>query len=200
MHVKEQKRTLRERIWKLMKEENIATPPFPLENRIPNFEGSEEAARLATTLEEWKKARVIFSNPDSAQKKLRELVLKEGKILIMATPKLKEGYLMIEPEEVKGKEKEASSIAGAFEFGKKLERLLKPDLIITGCVAVDKRGFRLGKGGGYGDREISTFLKEFGEIKVITTVHDLQIVEEVPLEEFDTCVDYIVTPTKIIKL
>jgi len=27
--------------------------------------------------------------------------------------------------------------------------LEEPDLIITGCVAVDKKGWRLGKGGGY---------------------------------------------------
>jgi 5-formyltetrahydrofolate cyclo-ligase len=77
--------------------------------------------------------------------------------------------------------------------------LPKPDLIITGCVAVDKEGWRLGKGGGYGDREIKTFLEKFGKIPVITTVHELQIVNEVPHENHDTKVDYIVTPNKIIK-
>lgn len=62
----------------------------------------------------------------------------------------------------------------------------RPDLIITGCVAVNKDGWRLGKGGGYGDKEIKTFLEKFGKIPVVTTVHDLQIVEEVPHDKLDT--------------
>jgi 5-formyltetrahydrofolate cyclo-ligase len=200
MEIKEQKKILREKIWRLLEEKGVARFPLPLKDRIPNFEGSDEAAKLVSTLQEWKKANVIFANPDFAQQKVRELALRQGKILIMATPRLKEGYLRIDPQEVKGREEEASTIKGAFRLGKKLERLPKPDLIITGCVAVDKEGWRLGKGGGYGDKEIATFIEEFGKITVVTTLHDLQIVEEVPHQEFDTQVDYIVTPTKIIKL
>jgi len=197
--IEEKKQKLREKIWKILEEKKIAKFPLPCFGRIPNFEGAEKAAKLLATLPEWKKAKIIFSNPDSAQRPVRELVLKEGKILIMATPRLKKGYLKIDPREVKGKEKEASTIAGAFKYGKPIKDLPKPDLIVTGCVAVDKEGWRLGKGGGYGDREIKTFLEKFGKIPVITTVHDLQIVEKVPHNEKDTKLDYIVTPNKIIK-
>jgi len=197
--IKIEKQKLREKIWKILEEKGVARFPLPLKGRIPNFEGSEKAAKLLTTLPEWKKAKVIFSNPDSAQQPVRELVLKEGKILIMATPRLKKGYLKIDPREVKGKEKEASTIKGAFKYGKSIKDLPKPDLIITGCVAVDKEGWRLGKGGGYGDKEIKTFLEKFGKIPVITTVHELQIIEKVPHDDLDTKVDYIVTPNQIIK-
>jgi len=197
--IKIEKQKLREEIWKILEEKGVARFPLPLKDRIPNFEGSEKAAKLLTTLPEWKKAKVIFSNPDSAQQPVRELVLKEGKILIMATPRLKKGYLKIDPKEVKGKEKEASTIKGAFKYGKSIKDLPKPDLIITGCVGVDKEGWRLGKGGGYGDKEIKTFLEKFGKIPVITTVHELQIIEKVPHDDLDTKVDYIVTPNQIIK-
>jgi 5-formyltetrahydrofolate cyclo-ligase len=197
--MKEKKKILREKIWRLLEEKGVARFPLPLKDRIPNFEGSDQASKLVSTLQEWKKAKIIFANPDFAQQKVRELALREGKVLIMATPKLKEGYLRIDPKEVKGREEEASTIAGAFRFGKKLGKLPKPDLIITGCAAVDKKGWRLGKGGGYGDREIAIFIKEFGKIIVVTILHDLQIVEEVPHQEFDTQVDYMVTPSKIIK-
>jgi len=197
--IKIEKQKLREKIWKILEEKGVARFPLPLKDRIPNFEGSEKAAKLLTTLPEWKKAKVIFSNPDSAQQPVRELVLKEGKILIMATPRLKKGYLKIDPKEVKGKEKEASTIKGAFKYGKSIKDLPKPDLIITGCVGVDKEGWRLGKGGGYGDKEIKTFLEKFGKIPVITTVHELQIIEKVPHDDLDTKVDYIVTPNQIIK-
>lgn len=199
MDIKEKKKVLREKIWRLLEKRGVARFPLPLKDRIPNFEGSDQAARLVSTLSERKEAKVIFANPDFAQQKVRELALKEGKILIMAIPRLKEGYLRIDPEEVRGREEEASTIKGASRLGRKLKKLPKPDLIITGCVAVDKEGWRLGKGGGYRDREIATFIKEFGKIIVVTTLHDLQIVEEVIHEEFDTQMDYIVTPTKIMK-
>jgi len=197
--IENKKQKLREKIWKILEEKKIAKFPLPCFGKIPNFEGAEKAAKILTTLPEWKRAKIVFSNPDSAQRPVRELILKEGKILIMATPRLKKGYLKIDPKNVKGKEKEASTIKGAFKYGKILKELIKPDLIITGCVAVDKEGWRLGKGRGYGDREIKTFLEKFGKIPVITTVHDLQIVDNVPHSEKDTKVNYIVTPNKIIK-
>lgn len=200
MNIKKEKQKIREKVWRLLEEKNIARPPFPLKNRIPNFKGANKAAKLLTTLIEWKKAKIILANPDFAQQKVRETALKEGKVLIIATPKLKKGYLKIDPKEIKGLEKFASTIKGAFKYGKELKELIKPDLIITGCVAVDKEGWRLGKGGGYGDKEIKTFQEKFGKIPVITTLHDLQILEKIPHDEFDTKVDYIVTPKKIIKI
>jgi len=42
-------------------------------------------------------------------------------------------------------------------------------------------------------------LEKFGKISVITIVHKLQIVESVIRDEFDTKVEYIVTPNQIIK-
>lgn len=176
------------------------------------------------TLPEWKKAKVIFANPDYAQKKIRELALKEGKILIMASPRLKHGFPQLNPQNVKGKEEVASSIKGAFKYGKPVEnpdgggvenpaphgieklktpppaRMLKPDLIITGCVAVDQKGWRLGKGGGYGDIEVRRIKDEFGEIPVLTTIHPLQIVDFVPHLNHDAKVDIIVTPEKIYRI
>ena len=121
MNIQEEKQKLREKIWKLLEEKGMTRFPLPLKDRIPNFEGSDRAAELLTTLSEWKKAKIIFSNPDFAQQKVRELALKERKILIMATPRLKEGYLKIDPNNVKGKEETASTIAGAFKYGKKLK-------------------------------------------------------------------------------
>ncbi|MEM5771188.1 MAG: 5-formyltetrahydrofolate cyclo-ligase [Candidatus Aenigmatarchaeota archaeon] len=200
MKIEYEKKKLRERIWKLLEKECVARFPFPIKGRIPNFEGSEKAAELLRNLPEWKNAKVIFSSPDYAQKKVRELALKDGKMLIVATPKIKKGYLVIKPEDVKGREEIASTIKGAFKYGNILKNLIKPDLIIIGSVAVDKFGYRLGKGGGYGDREIKTFLEMFGKITIATTIHELQVVEMVPRDEHDTKVDYIVTQKRIIPI
>jgi 5-formyltetrahydrofolate cyclo-ligase len=200
MAIKEKKQKLREKIWKLMEEKRIARFPLPCFGRIPNFVGSEKAAEKVRKLEEWKKAKIIVANPDFAQQKVREFALKDGKTLIMASPGLKHGYLLIDPKKVKGKEDFASTIEGAFRFGEKLKEVIKPDLIVTGCVAVDKNGYRVGKGKGYGDKEIKTFQQKFGKIPVVTTLHNVQLVNKVPVEESDTKVDIVVTPTKIVRL
>jgi 5-formyltetrahydrofolate cyclo-ligase len=195
-----EKERLRKQIWTLLEQKKVAVFPLPVRGRIPNFIGRDEAARLVRTLWEWKKAKVVFSCPDSPQKKIREFALKDGKILIMASPRLKHGFLQINPQDVKGKERDASSIRGAFKYGETLEDMLRPDLIITSCVAVDRSGWRLGKGGGYGDIEVRKIREEFGDIPVVTTVHPLQLVESVPRLEHDARVDIMVTPQEIYRI
>lgn len=102
MDGKIEKQKLREEIWKKMDKLGISIFPYAY-GRIPNFAGSDLAGDKVTTIEEWKKAKVIFSNPDFAQQKVRENALKENKILIMASPKLKQGFLKIDSKDVKGK-------------------------------------------------------------------------------------------------
>ena len=198
--MKEEKKRLREKIWRQMQEKGIAKFPLPCYGRIPNFYGAEKAAENLKKLEEWKKARIIFANPDSPQKKIRENALKEGKTVIMASPRLKHGFIIIRPEKVLGKERFAATIRGAFTYGEKTTSIPKPDLVIAGSVAVDLQGHRLGKGGGYGDRELKMIRENFGKILVVTTVHDVQIVDYVPNEPHDEKVDLIVTPSRTIRV
>ena len=195
-----EKEQLRNEIWTLLEQKKVAIFPLPVRGRIPNFIGSDKAADLVRTLPEWKEAKIVFSCPDSPQKKIREFALKDGKILIMASPRLKHGFLQINPQDVRGKEEIASSIQGAFKYGNTVEDMPGPDLIITSCVAVDRSGWRLGKGGGYGDIEVKKIRDGFGEIPVVTTVHPLQLVESVPHVEHDARVDLIVTPDRIYRI
>jgi 5-formyltetrahydrofolate cyclo-ligase len=58
--IKGEKQKLREKIWKLLKKKKIAKFPLPCFGRIPNFEGTEKAAKLLTTLPEWKMAKIVF--------------------------------------------------------------------------------------------------------------------------------------------
>jgi len=74
----------------------------------------------------------------------------------------------------------------------------KPDLVVEGSVAVDMHGHRLGKGHGYSDLEIRILKRMFGKVVVATTVHEIQVVEEVPFEEKDEKTSIIVTPTRVI--
>lgn len=198
-----EKEQLRNKIWSQMEHEGIAVFPLPCKGRIPNFVGASLAAEKLRQLEEWKRARVIFAGPDSPQKKVRENALIDGKILLMASPRLKRGFIILNPTRTKGMERFASTIKGAFQLGSEVnfEQIPKPDLIVEGSVAVDLQGRRLGKGGGYGDLEIGLLKRMFGDIPVATTVHDVQIVEKVPFDERrDEKVSIIVTPKKVIRV
>src|SRR5262249_50002242 len=99
----------------------------------------------------------------------------------------------------------ASSIKGAFEFGRQVSvNQMKPvDLILCGSVAVRSDGSRVGKGGGYSDLEYAIAL-ELGIVTsrspILTTVHPLQITKEkIALKPHDIPVDFIVTPDDIIE-
>jgi len=70
------------------------------------------------------------------------------------------------------------------------------DLILIPGVAFDKRGFRIGYGGGYYDR----FLKKIDpSIPRIALAFNLQIIEKVAEGRFDMPVDYIITENEVIK-
>lgn len=68
------------------------------------------------------------------------------------------------------------------------------DLIITPGLAFDKKGNRIGYGGGYYDK----LLARAPQAIKIALSYDFQILSKVPSGKFDIPVDYIVTPTKII--
>ena len=188
-----------------MEEKGIASFPRPVFHRIPNFVGAEKAAQNLKELPEYKAAKVVFCNPDSPQRLVREMALMDGKILVMATPKLRKGFLLLDPSTIpQNRVFEASTIKGAFKRGRFVEPSeVKVDLFVAGSVAVSLDGGRLGKGTGYSDQEYA-ILKDSGSLApgiiVVTTVHDLQIVEKISREEWDVPVNVIVTPTRIIRL
>ena len=201
--ITEEKERVRNLIWSTLEKNNLSPPAKQPYGRIPVFPGSTEAAQMLRNTEEWQNAEIIFSSPDSAQIKVREFALLDKKLLIMASPKLKDGFLLIDPLSVKGNEETASTINGAFKFGKKIHEFPKVDLVIEGSVAVDKSGNRLGKGGGYGDREISELISEKAitpSTPVVTTVHEIQIIGEVPTEEHDQKINMIITPERVIRI
>jgi len=188
-----------------MEERGIATFPRPVFYRIPNFVGAEKATQNLRELPEYKVAKVIFCNPDSPQRSVREAALRDGKVVVMATPRLRKGFLLLDPNTIpQNNISKASTIRGAFKHGCFVEPSeVKVDLFVAGSVAVSPDGGRLGKGTGYSDQEY-VILKNSGgltsETPVVTTVHDVQVVEKIPREEWDVSVDVLVTPTRVIRV
>ena len=202
----EDKQRIREHVWRLLEERGVARFPKPVYGRIPNFIGAEKAAERILGLLEYRRARVVKVSPDSPQKFIRYRCLLDGKILVMPTPRLREGFLLLDPSNIPRKFYDrASTIRGAFTYGKKVSPKVLPeiDLIVIGSVAVTRDGLRLGKGGGYSELEFAILL-EYGKIDqsipIMTNVHDLQILEKLPRDPYDLTLDVIATPTRLIRI
>ena len=201
------KHEIRMKVWRLMEESNIAMFPRPVYNRIPSFKGADNAASKLRNTSIYRRASVVKVNPDSPQRYVRYYALTDGKLVIMPTPRLKGGFLVLDPGKIPGKlYSRASTIRGAFQLGVELPanelvvRTRRIDLIVEGSVAVDVYGGRLGKGEGYGDKEYEMLSKQ-GLVTsctpIATTVHDIQVsMEKLPQESHDVKIGLIATPTK----
>jgi len=200
-----EKQRIREYVWNKLLEEGVARFPLPPHGRIPNFIGAEEAGLKLISLKEFKDAKVIKVNPDSPQRIIREYALRMGKILLMPSPRLRKGFLIINGKLLKGKERYASTIKGAFKFGRPIDlnRLPKVDFIVEGSVAVGLDCSRLGKGEGFGEIEYA-ILRELELVDdytpIATTVHDIQIFKSLPQDIYDVPVNIIATPKHIYRL
>lgn len=154
-------------------------------------------------MKEFQDAKIVKVNPDSPQREVRLEVLSHGKILLMPTPRLRSGFILLDDSVPKDRLRLASSIRGAFMLGRavSLDKLPPIDLVVVGSVAVALDGGRIGKGEGYSEMEYG-ILRQLELVTestpVITTVHESQIVESVPLEDHDIAVDYIVTPSRVL--
>jgi len=70
------------------------------------------------------------------------------------------------------------------------------DVVLVPAVAVDRRGRRLGRGGGSYDRALRRIRPG---APLVAVVDDLAIVGEVPVDVHDLSVCVIVTPTQVVR-
>jgi 5-formyltetrahydrofolate cyclo-ligase len=201
------KDALREEIWQLLQKKKVARFPGA-RGRIPNFIGAEACARRLSETTFWQQAKVLKVNPDSPQRAIRQKALEAGKILYMAVPRLhsEKPFIELDRKKLKCSAYAASSIKGAAKFGRPvtLDEVRNIELVVCGSVAVNRRGARVGKGGGYSDLEfalLSERKKIRSKIPIITSVHPLQIVnDEIPMTEHDIPLTAIITPEAVIEV
>jgi 5-formyltetrahydrofolate cyclo-ligase len=200
------KAALREEVWTALTDAGVARFPGA-RNRISNFTGAEAAAELLRGTEDWRAARTVKSNPDSAQLPVRQRALQDGKTLYMAVPRLAEPepFFLLDPDDLADPPRRAASIAGATRSARRVSvaELDPVDLVVTGCVAVGADGTRLGKGGGFADLEfaLATAAGLVGpDTLVVTTVHELQLrpAGTIPTAAHDAPVDLVVTPERVL--
>ena len=201
----DRKQAIRDRIWSLLEKRRVAAFPGA-RGRIPNFVGASAAADRLAGLDEWRSARTIKCNPDAPQRYVRLRALREGKIVYMAVPRLRQErcFWELDPRRLRDL-RTAASIGGAAKAGRPVDPRDLPhiDLVVAGSVAVSRTGARLGKGGGYSDLEYA-LCRTVGCIddrtRIATTVHPIQIVRgAVPETDHDFRVDLIVTPDRVLR-
>lgn len=206
------KNRIREEVWRELR--RVAKPDsrfhWDFSKFIPDFKGSEKCAAAIRRMKLYKNSRYIMITPDNCLQKLREYCILDGKTYIMPTYGIVRGFIMISRDLVpQGQEEYASTLDGADRFGisvtlQDIKALGKIDFLVTGASAVNLEGVRYGKGHGYFDLEWAMF-REIGVVDentpVIAVVHDCQVID-IPIEAspYDTIVDIIVTPTRIINI
>ncbi|MFJ8815272.1 5-formyltetrahydrofolate cyclo-ligase [Amycolatopsis thermoflava] len=203
MNIDEAKQAVRRRVWTALDEAGAVAPPGAA-GHIPSFVGAEEAARQLARLPVWQTARVVKANPDRAQLPVREVALRDGKLVYMAVPAMANPrpFYQLDPTQV-GPEAADSKQAAAVAPVVAPDEMQPVDLVVCGTVAVNRSGARIGKGAGYSDIEVA-LLTEAGlvgpQTTIVTTVHQLQVIDEdIPETEHDFRVDLIVTPEAVIE-
>ena len=204
---------IRKRIWDMMEEKDIAQYPRPVHHRIPNFVGAELAAARLADLPEFRQAQCIKVNPDTPQRPVRHAVLAQGKTLLTPQPRLRTGFfstIRMDTLPSLVQIDDCTTSKGVAQWGTPvtLNDKYTVDLVIVGSTAVcPETGARVGKGEGFAELEWG-ILSSQGNLDpattlVITTVHDEQVVNDIPpnsLTKHDVPVDIIVTPTKVIRV
>ena len=207
------KEKLRKKIWAELRE--VAIPDsrfrFDFSMYIPDFQGSSECTKRIREMDLWKNSRTpVVIEPDNCLDELRKWAILDNKTQIMSNYGIWGGYLMWERNDVpEGQEEFAGTLDGSERFGKPItlediRKLRHLDLVVTGAAAVNLDGVRYGKGHGYFDLEWGIFsaVGVFDEnTSVVTVVHDCQLIgKSLPASKYDTITDYIVTPTRVIKV
>ena len=198
------KRAAREAVWDALRSAGAARFPFPPHGRIPNFAGAAEAAERLLAEPPLADARRVKVNPDAPQLPLRLALLRRGSVVYMPSPRLRAGFLKLDPRSIPAAElRRAASLSGCRRWAREvpLRKLPQMDAIVTGSVAVTPDGRRCGKGHGYSDIEYAILL-ELGHapVPVATTVHALQLVERFPADANDLPLAWIATPERVLRV
>ena len=147
----------------------------------PQTSAGKIAERLRR-LPEYRKAKTILMMPSSLLFQARINCLLDGKVLLMPSPALKLGFYRVKPFSIAFPDLAyGTSLKGITLFGKKMQvkklRQVEIDLALTGCVAIDQTGHRLGEGTGFFDLSMG-ILGTLGAVSESTVVGCVAGVEQ----------------------
>jgi 5-formyltetrahydrofolate cyclo-ligase len=77
------------------------------------------------------------------------------------------------------------------------EAVREADLVLLPGLAVDRRGVRLGRGGGSYDRVLARLAAAGSAARLVTLLYDTEVLPSIPAEPHDRAVDAAVTPSRL---
>jgi 5-formyltetrahydrofolate cyclo-ligase len=149
-------------------------------------------------LVEWKQAKVIGITiaipPEIPTLHMVEQAWREGKEVVI--PKCHPKNKTMQFKKITSFEQLESVYSGLLEPVESTVEIAadRIDLLIVPGLAFTKEGYRLGFGGGYYDRFLSTY-----NGSTIALAYEYQLVEELPVELHDIPVQQIVTNNKVLR-
>lgn len=206
---------VRERVWNDLRE--VARPDsrfaWDFAEFIADYDGSDDGAERLLTYADDQEHTTWLVTPDNNLNPLRERLIERGTPFLMPTYGIRRGFLRLDPANVPdGRAAFAATLDGMTRFAERvpltdLEDAHPPlDCMVTGASFVTHDGLRMGKGHGFFDLEWA-MLRRVGlttpSTDVLAAVHDVQVISEAEdldaiVEDHDTIVDAIVTPTQTI--
>lgn len=202
----------RHRIWEALRK--VARPDsrfhWDFAEFICDFEGSPACSDRVRELDVYATQAPIFITPDNSTEDLRMKAMADGKKILMTTYGIRRGFLLLDPVDVPPNEyRYAATLDGMDRYAKPVSMAELRDgpvieLLVTGGSAVSANGVRFGKGHGYFDLEwamLSEITRVDADSQVVDVVHDCQVVDEhMDGEDHDVAVDWIITPTRTIRI
>jgi 5-formyltetrahydrofolate cyclo-ligase len=178
----EDKRKLRERVI----DERLQLLPEEVKEKSGKI-----MAKLLST-EDYKKAKAVMFYVDMRNEVMTkdaiEKTLANGKRVVV--PKVKKGYGLLAIE-IQGLEELLPGTFGVLEPTEKEEIALKDiDVVVVPGVAFDRKGHRIGYGGGYYDNFLPRLRPD---AKRIAVAFEMQMKHSIPIESHDVKMDMIIT-------
>lgn len=205
---------VRQRVWADLRK--VARPDsrfhWDFSSYIADFDGSERCSELVLGHDAYRAlgGRRLFVTPDNSTEDLRRRLILDGRPFTITTYGIVRGFLDIDPKAIeRGEARYAATLDGADRFGRPVslrELAAGPGfgLLVTGSAAVSRNGVRFGKGHGYFDLEwamLSDLKLVDRDTVIIAIVHDCQVVpEDLTPKPHDVVVDWIATPTRLIRV
>ena len=106
---------------------------------------------------------------------------------------MRSGVVMTDVPQMQAAAKEGAFIefVGAHPVGSRVDAVARADLVVVPALAVDRYGFRLGRGGGSYDRALA---RVSASTLTVALLHDGELLDRLPAEPHDRPVRAVVTP------
>jgi 5-formyltetrahydrofolate cyclo-ligase len=186
----------------------------------PDFRGSQLATDRIADLECYKSASTILVTPDNSLESLRLRALQDGKKLLVATYRLRRGFILLDPARIDAARLELAACLDGMEkpgTGKAVsiaqirDEGIKIDMCATGGLVFNEQGVVIFEGQSLFEVQWAMLqdIKALGiSARVVAVAHACQVVDETQLgmqkispdKTGEVQCDYVVTPEKVFEI